>query len=201
MFLAVAATLAAVPALVIDNLPATADAQDAQVEAVGASARYLHDENPLLPPPAAPTTTTTTVAPPTTTTTTAPPPVEVAPPTTEAPAPAPEVALVAEAAPAPPTTAAPPAAPAASSATSGDPASDATWERLAACESGGRWSLNSGNGYYGGLQFSLSTWQLVGGAGYPHTASKAEQITRGRMLQARAGWGQWPHCAAELGLL
>ena len=61
--------------------------------------------------------------------------------------------------------------------------------------------MNSGNGYYGGLQFSLSTWRNVGGAGYPHQASKAEQIKRGQILQARAGWGQWPHCARQLGYL
>ena len=59
--------------------------------------------------------------------------------------------------------------------------------------------MNSGNGYYGGLQFSLATWQDVGGAGYPHQASKAEQIKRGKILQARAGWGQWPGCSRELG--
>ena len=61
--------------------------------------------------------------------------------------------------------------------------------------------MNSGNGYYGGLQFSLATWHDVGGAGYPHQATKAEQIKRGKILQARAGWGQWPGCARELGYL
>jgi hypothetical protein len=61
--------------------------------------------------------------------------------------------------------------------------------------------MNNGNGYYGGLQFSLATWQGVGGPGYPHQASKAEQIHRGRLLQARSGWGQWPHCARALGYL
>ena len=69
------------------------------------------------------------------------------------------------------------------------------------CESGGNWAANSGNGYYGGLQFSLATWQNVGGSGYPHQASKAEQIKRGKILQASAGWGQWPSCARQLGLL
>jgi len=202
LVLAAAVTLAAVPALVLDNLPATADAQDAKVEAVGAASSDQHDQIPTLPAPSPPTTTTTVAPPTTTTTTTAPPPVEVAPPTTEAPAPTPEVAVIVEPAPAPPTTQAPPPPPPPPPPTaSGDAGSDATWERLAACESGGRWTLNSGNGYYGGLQFSLPTWQAVGGAGYPHTASKAEQITRGRILQARAGWGQWPHCAAELGLI
>jgi resuscitation-promoting factor RpfB len=78
--------------------------------------------------------------------------------------------------------------------------SGSAWDRLAACESGGNWSINTGNGYYGGLQFSLSTWRAVGGSGYPHQASKAEQIRRGQILQARSGWGQWPACAARLGL-
>lgn len=74
------------------------------------------------------------------------------------------------------------------------------WDRLAACESGGNWSTNSGNGYYGGLQFSLSSWRAVGGSGYPHQASKAEQISRAEMLKARQGWGAWPACTAKLGL-
>lgn len=79
-------------------------------------------------------------------------------------------------------------------------ASGSVWDRLAACESGGNWSINTGNGYYGGLQFTLSTWQSVGGTGYPHQHSRAEQIKRGKILQARSGWGQWPACTAKLGL-
>lgn len=78
--------------------------------------------------------------------------------------------------------------------------SGSVWDRLAACESGGNWSINTGNGYFGGLQFSLSTWRAVGGVGYPHQASKAEQIKRGQILQARSGWGQWPACTSMLGL-
>ncbi len=74
------------------------------------------------------------------------------------------------------------------------------WDRLAACEAGGNWSINTGNGYYGGLQFSLGSWRAVGGSGYPHQASKSEQIARGQMLQARQGWGAWPACSAKLGL-
>jgi hypothetical protein len=74
------------------------------------------------------------------------------------------------------------------------------WDRLAACESGGNWSINTGNGYYGGLQFSLASWRAVGGSGYPHRASRAEQIRRGRRLKAGQGWGAWPSCAASLGL-
>jgi LysM repeat protein len=75
------------------------------------------------------------------------------------------------------------------------------WDRLAQCESGGNWSINTGNGYYGGLQFTLGSWWGVGGSGYPHQASKSEQIARGKILQSRQGWGAWPACAAMLGLL
>jgi len=74
------------------------------------------------------------------------------------------------------------------------------WDRLAQCESSGNWAINSGNGYYGGLQFSLSSWRAVGGSGYPHQASKSEQIARAEMLKARQGWGAWPACSAKLGL-
>lgn len=79
--------------------------------------------------------------------------------------------------------------------------SGSVWDRLALCESGGNWSINTGNGYYGGLQFSLSTWQAVGGSGYPNQASREEQIARAEILLARSGWGAWPACAAKLGLL
>ena len=78
--------------------------------------------------------------------------------------------------------------------------SGSVWTRLAACESGGNWAANTGNGYYGGLQFSLSSWRAVGGSGYPHHASAATQIAMGQRLQARQGWGAWPGCSAELGL-
>jgi LysM repeat protein len=74
------------------------------------------------------------------------------------------------------------------------------WDRIAACESGGNWSINTGNGYYGGLQFSLGSWHAVGGSGYPHQASKSEQIARAEILKARQGWGAWPACTAKLGL-
>jgi uncharacterized protein YabE (DUF348 family) len=74
------------------------------------------------------------------------------------------------------------------------------WDRLAECESGGNWAANTGNGYYGGIQFSASTWHAVGGSGLPHEHSREEQIKRGQILQAQSGWGQWPHCSAQLGL-
>ena len=75
----------------------------------------------------------------------------------------------------------------------------AMFERLAECESNGNWSINTGNGFYGGLQFMLATWQSVGGTGYPHHASKEEQIYRGHVLQQRSGWGQWPACTRSFG--
>jgi resuscitation-promoting factor RpfB len=74
------------------------------------------------------------------------------------------------------------------------------WDQLAQCESGGNWAINTGNGYYGGLQFTLSTWQAYGGTGYPHEASREEQIAVAERVQAGQGWGAWPACAAELGL-
>jgi resuscitation-promoting factor RpfB len=78
--------------------------------------------------------------------------------------------------------------------------SGGVWDRLAQCESGGNWSANTGNGYYGGLQFHPDTWRSVGGSGMPHEASRAEQIRRGEILQQRSGWGQWPACSRRLGL-
>jgi resuscitation-promoting factor RpfB len=76
----------------------------------------------------------------------------------------------------------------------------AIWDRLAQCESNGNWQMNSGNGYYGGLQFHPQTWWSVGGTGYPHQHTREEQIRRGEILQARSGWGQWPACSSRLGL-
>lgn len=75
------------------------------------------------------------------------------------------------------------------------------WAALAQCESGGNPATNTGNGYYGLYQFSLPTWQSVGGSGLPSDASAEEQTMRAQILQQRAGWGQWPACAASLGLL
>lgn len=80
------------------------------------------------------------------------------------------------------------------------PANAGVWDRLAQCESGGNWSINTGNGYYGGVQFSQQSWQAVGGTGLPSNASKAEQIARAEKLLAIQGWGAWPACSAKLGL-
>ena len=65
------------------------------------------------------------------------------------------------------------------------------WDKIAACESGGNWHINTGNGYYGGLQFSAATWRSVGGPGLPHENSREVQIKYAKILQARSGWGQW----------
>jgi hypothetical protein len=124
----------------------------------------------------APAPTTTTTAPPRTTTTT------TAPPRTTT------------------TTTAPPRSDASTGYAYDDPRSTQVWHDLARCESGGNWSINTGNGYYGGLQFALATWESVGGTGYPHEHPAATQIDFGRKLQARQGWGAWPHCSEKLGL-
>jgi resuscitation-promoting factor RpfB len=68
------------------------------------------------------------------------------------------------------------------------------WNKIARCESGGRWSINTGNGYYGGLQFNLATWRANGGrdfAAKPHKATKAEQITVANRLYAKRGTRPW----------
>jgi hypothetical protein len=127
--------------------------------------------------------TTTTTAPPTTTTTAPPTTTTTAPPTTTTTA--------------PPTTEPPPPD---TGGGLGDPGDYASWDALAECESGGDWSINTGNGYYGGLQFSQSSWQAVGGPpGLPSEHSRETQIAMGQRLQAAQGWGAWPACSAELG--
>jgi hypothetical protein len=67
-------------------------------------------------------------------------------------------------------------------------------ERMAGCESGHRWHIATGNGFYGGLQFTLSTWRSVGGRGMPHWASELEQKFRAVILIKAAGYGPWPIC-------
>ncbi len=69
------------------------------------------------------------------------------------------------------------------------------WDRIAECESGGNWAANTGNGYYGGLQFSPSTWRAYGGSGMPHQNSRAAQIAVAeRVRAAEGGYGAWPVC-------
>ena len=69
------------------------------------------------------------------------------------------------------------------------------WDQIAACESGGNWAANTGNGYYGGLQFSLGTWQSYGGSGRPDQNSREAQIAVAeRVRDAEGGYGAWPVC-------
>jgi hypothetical protein len=82
-------------------------------------------------------------------------------------------------------------------------AGTSVWDDLARCESGGNWAINTGNGYYGGLQFSYGTWHQYGGgefAEYPHEASRDEQIIVAERLRAARGYAPWPACRAKLGL-
>jgi hypothetical protein len=75
------------------------------------------------------------------------------------------------------------------------------WDQLAQCESGGNWATNTGNGYYGGLQFTVSTWQAYGGSGLPSSASRETQIAIATKIRdAAGGYGAWPACSASLGL-
>lgn len=79
--------------------------------------------------------------------------------------------------------------------------SSGVWAALAQCESGGNPSAVSASGTYHGLyQFSVATWQSVGGTGLPSQASAEEQTKRAKMLQARSGWGQWPVCSQKIGV-
>jgi len=75
------------------------------------------------------------------------------------------------------------------------------WDQLAQCESGGNWATNTGNGYYGGLQFNLGTWQSYGGTGLPSDASRETQIAIAtKVRDANGGYGSWPACSQSLGL-
>ena len=81
-------------------------------------------------------------------------------------------------------------------------APNSTWDRVAQCESGGRWSVNTGNGYHGGLQFAPSTWRGFGGTQFApvaHQASRAEQIVVAERVLAKQGWGAWPVCSRKAG--
>ncbi len=85
----------------------------------------------------------------------------------------------------------------------GDPSLDSTWDQLAQCESGGRWDYSSGP-YHGGLQFHPDTWtswRLAEHPTYAYQATREQQITVGRRLQAARGWSPWPSCARSLGYM
>ncbi|MBM7459757.1 hypothetical protein JOE26_002432 [Rhodococcus coprophilus] len=77
-------------------------------------------------------------------------------------------------------------------------AASGNWDAVAQCESGGNWAINTGNGYYGGLQFSQSTWEAYGGTGYAHNASRDEQIRVAENVLAGQGPGAWPVCGQYL---
>ncbi len=81
-------------------------------------------------------------------------------------------------------------------------ASGSVWDRLAQCEAGGNWAANTGNGYYGGLQFNEGTWHAYGGQGLPHQNSREQQIAIAQKMVDRNGgsYGAWPHCSSVLGL-
>jgi len=75
------------------------------------------------------------------------------------------------------------------------------WDQVAQCESGGNWQINTGNGYYGGLQFSAQTWSGFGGGEYAATADQAsreQQIDIGERVLAGQGAGAWPNCGGPL---
>ncbi|GAA1869031.1 hypothetical protein GCM10009836_56970 [Pseudonocardia ailaonensis] len=81
-------------------------------------------------------------------------------------------------------------------------AADSTWDRVAQCESGGNWAINTGNGFSGGLQFTPSTWKGFGGGDYApaaYQASRAQQIVVAERVLAKQGWGAWPVCSRKAG--
>jgi uncharacterized protein YabE (DUF348 family) len=78
-----------------------------------------------------------------------------------------------------------------------------TWDSIAHCEATGNWAINTGNGFYGGLQFTQSTWEAFGGTAYApraDLASREQQISVAEKVQATQGWGAWPACTSKLGL-
>ena len=82
-------------------------------------------------------------------------------------------------------------------------ASGSVWDRLAECESNGDWSINTGNGYYGGLQFHPQTWAAHGGHEYApnaHEATREQEIVIAERVLESQGWGAWPACSSQLGL-
>ncbi|WP_193561267.1 resuscitation-promoting factor [Mycobacterium hodleri] len=79
----------------------------------------------------------------------------------------------------------------------------ATWDALSSCEAGGNWAINTGNGFYGGVQFDQNTWERNGGVRYAQRADLAtreEQIAIAEVTRARQGWGAWPVCSGRLGV-
>ncbi|MFB6889583.1 transglycosylase family protein [Kitasatospora sp. NPDC056327] len=88
-------------------------------------------------------------------------------------------------------------------ATGASAAPASVWDKVAACEATGNWAINSGNGFYGGLQFTSSTWAAFGGTAYApqaHQATKDQQIAVGEKVLAAQGPGAWPVCSVKAGL-
>ena len=84
-----------------------------------------------------------------------------------------------------------------------DPMRQDPWDGVAQCESGGNWNTNTGNGYYGGLQFSPRTWQSYGGGAYADTAdhaTRSQQIAIAEKVLQAQGWNAWPTCSKKAGL-
>ena len=80
-------------------------------------------------------------------------------------------------------------------------ATDEEWDQVARCESGGNWAINTGNGFYGGVQFDQNTWASSGGLRYApraDLATREEQIAIAEVTQARQGWGAWPVCSLRI---
>lgn len=80
------------------------------------------------------------------------------------------------------------------------PAGDDAWAKLRACESGGNYSINTGNGYYGAYQYNNSTWNNYGGYARADLAPAAVQDAKAKETQAARGWSPWPGCSSKLGL-
>lgn len=76
-------------------------------------------------------------------------------------------------------------------------ADSVNWDAVAACESGGNWGISTGNGYYGGLQFTMGTWRANGGSGNPAHASREEQIRVAENVLDSQGLGAWPVCGGH----
>ncbi|MFJ9035884.1 transglycosylase family protein [Streptomyces sp. NPDC102406] len=88
-----------------------------------------------------------------------------------------------------------------SASAAGSTSATSGWDAVAQCEAGGNWSANTGNGFYGGLQFTPSTWAAYGGKQYApnaHLASRSEQIAVANKVLAAQGTSAWPHCGARL---
>jgi LysM repeat protein len=114
------------------------------------------------------------------------------------PAPAPAPAVVAAVEQAAPEEA---AAPAPVEASAPAVAGGSVWDQIAQCESGGNWAINTGNGFYGGIQFDHGTWGGYGGYADANLAPREVQIQKAEQIRAARGFAPWPACAAKLGLL